>query len=138
MALWIELNALVLKVHLVIQLIDGKQDYFQVNFTQFWYFYIVMHDLLYYMWLNISKGTTVGKLDCKLQGCKVKIPQNMVPWSILRFHIFLNLALEVAEYKNCKNELLNCLKAYTLYRFPNFQGLFYQNQLFTNLSWCLQ
>ena len=35
----------------------------------------------------------VRKLDFELERCKVKISQNMVPWSILRFHLFWNLIL---------------------------------------------
>ncbi len=67
------------------------------------------------------------------QGCKVKISQNIVPKSILRFHIFWNLQyllfklLEGFGAKTlllCKNGSLNCQNSNTLYRFPNFKSLF--------------
>ena len=37
------------------------------------------------------KVPVIRKLDIELRGCKVKISQNMVPKSILRFHMFWNL-----------------------------------------------
>ncbi len=43
---------------------------------------------LLYMWLNIP---VVERLNFELWKCKVKISQTMIPGSIFRFHIFLNL-----------------------------------------------
>ncbi len=37
------------------------------------------------------KVPVVGSLNFELWGCKVKLSQNMVPKSILRFHILCNL-----------------------------------------------
>ncbi len=75
----------------------------------------------------------VGRLDFELWGCKVKISQNIVPKSILRFHILWNLQYLILKLLegfgaktvfSCQNWPLNCQNTNTLYRFTNFKSLF--------------
>ncbi len=113
--------------------------------THSWY----LTDWLLYKWLTICVSTyrkvpVVRRLDIELWGCKVKISQNIVPKSILRFHILWNLhylILELLEefgvktVLSCQNEPLNCQNTITLYRFPIVLEPFSQNQLFANLLW---
>ena len=70
----------------------------------------------------------------------MKMSQNIVQKSILRFHIILessilNLYLKklVQKQFSCKNGLLNCQNTNTLYRFPNFESLFLKINYSSNL-----
>ncbi len=79
------------------------------------------------------KVPVVERLDFELWGCKGELSQNIVPKSILRFHMFLNLQYLIFKLLDgygaktvcsCKNGPLNCQNTNTLYRFPNFNSLF--------------
>ncbi len=85
--------------------------------------------------LTHRKVPVVGRLDFEFRGYKVKISQNVVPKSILRFHIFWLWTLHYLIFKllegfgakqcvHIKNGHLNCQNTNTLYRFPNFKTLF--------------
>ncbi len=80
-----------------------------------------------YTWLKISKG-----ISCQNEDAKSKYLQNIVPKSILRFHILWNLQYLIFKLIEgfvaktvflCKNWHLNCQNTNTLYIFPNFRSL---------------
>ena len=87
------------------------------NFTR-----IICHK----MWLNKAKGTNCQKTGFEFWGCKVKISQNMVPKSSLRFQYLKSLIFKLlagfgaTTVFSCKNRPLNCQNTNTLNRFPNF------------------
>ena len=70
----------------------------------------------------------VGRLDFELWGDKVKISQNIVPKSILRFYILWDLQYLIFKLLegvfSCKNCPLNFKNTNTLCRFTDFKNLF--------------
>ncbi len=80
-----------------------------------------------------QKVPIIRRLDIELWGGKVKISQNIVPKSILRFYTLWNLQYLIFKLLEgfcaktvfpCKNWPLNCQNTNTLYRFPDSESLF--------------
>ncbi len=55
------------------------------------FFFLTLLFFCLYVTQHIERYQVVGRLDFELWGCKGKISQNIVPVSILRFHILCNL-----------------------------------------------
>ncbi len=90
----------------------------------------------------------VRRLNFELQGCKVKASQNMVPRSILRFHMVWNLqylrfkllgGLEKQHFHvHVKWTFELQLYAILCPDYKTWRAFFSQKQLFTDLVWCHQ
>ena len=94
---------------------------------------------------HIEKIPVVRRLDFELWWCKVKISQNIVPKSILRFHIFWNLQYLMKDLvqEQCFNVKMDlwtakttilCTDSQILRAFFNFSPIFYDILIKTGIS----